>query len=68
MGRGERPFRFQPFWLSHPEFLAVVSQAWEGNEHQLPTVVAKFAVWLEYGTKKCLEIFFGKRRILWLGC
>ena len=27
MGRGERPFRFQPFWLNYPEFLAVVRQA-----------------------------------------
>lgn len=64
MGRGERPFRFQPFWLSHPEFLAVVSQAWEGNEHQLPTVVAKFAVLARVWNKEVFGNIFWKKKNL----
>lgn len=68
MGSRERPFRFQPFWLSHLEFPVVVRQAWEGNEHQLPIAIVEFAVLARIWNKKVFGKFFWKKKILWLGC
>ena len=40
----ERPFRFQPMWMSHWDFPRVVNDAWEDKDFNLPGAVDDFTV------------------------
>ena len=61
----ERPFRFQPIWLSHGSFPPIVRDAWEGNQHNVQNAISIFTgkarEWnrVEFG-----NIFWKKRNLL----
>ena len=40
--RNNRPFCFQPFWLSHTEILVLVREAWNGQDPNLPDAISVF--------------------------
>ena len=40
--RNNRPFRFQPFWLSHNEFPVLVREAWSGQDPYLLDAISVF--------------------------
>lgn len=61
--RLQRPFKFQPMWLSHPEFPNVVRDAWN-SPVVLANATAIFVEKLECGIKRSLGIFFIERREL----
>ena len=37
-----RPFRFEKFWLKHPNFMAKVKQWWQETEHFSGTIMYRF--------------------------
>ena len=42
MANSNRPFRFQPMWLSHKDFPTIVRELWEGRDEDLSGVVTRF--------------------------
>ncbi|KAF3971046.1 hypothetical protein CMV_005325 [Castanea mollissima] len=59
----ERPFRFQPGWLSHPGFLGLVCDAWAGNI-SLINAVELFTITAKKWNKEVFgNLFYRKRRV-----
>lgn len=58
-----RPFRFQPMWLSHPDFPDLVKEAW-ARPSNLPSAVTSFTARAKCWNKEHFgNIFHRKRRI-----
>lgn len=56
-----RPFRFQPGWLSHPDFPNLVRDAWR-NDQVLDTVVTSFTASTKRWNKEVFGNLFGRRK------
>lgn len=39
---GEKPFRFEPFWLSHPTFAPLTKKAWSKHQYDLVKTIDEF--------------------------
>ena len=57
-----RPFRFQPMWLSHNDFPAIVREFWAGMEDDLAGAVTRFTHKTQIWNKEVFgNIFVSKR-------
>ena len=64
---GERPFHFQPIWLSHGSFPSIVRDAWEGNQHNVQSAIGIFiGKAREWNRVEFGNIFWKKKKIFWL--
>ncbi|GMY07241.1 transposon tx1 uncharacterized 149 kda protein [Fagus crenata] len=62
---GNRPFRFQPCWLNHPDFPRVVKEAWQGQNDNLSTAISEFISSAQTWNSEVFgNIFTNKRRLL----
>jgi hypothetical protein len=59
-----RPFRFQPMWLNHPDFPRVVEEAWQGNECDLNSAISAFSSLAQVWNKEVFGNVFAKKRRL----
>lgn len=59
------PFRFQPIWLSHNDFPAIVRESWAGMEENLIGAVTRFTHKAQIWNKEVFgNIFARKRQIM----
>ncbi|XP_050242398.1 uncharacterized protein LOC126691394 [Quercus robur] len=60
-----RPFRFQPMWLSHNDFPAIFRQSWAGMEDNLVGAITRFTHKAQTWNKEIFgNIFARKRQIM----
>ena len=65
VANSNRPFRFQPMWLSHKDFPAIVRESWEGREEDLPGAITRFTQKAQTWNKEVFgNIFVRKRQIM----
>ena len=61
----DRPFRFQPMWLSHPKFPLVVRDAWVDRDFDLPNAIVDFTIKARVWNKDIFgNIHVRKKRLL----
>ncbi|GMY20060.1 reverse transcriptase [Fagus crenata] len=61
----DRPFRFQPCWLNHPDFPRIVKEAWQGHNDNLSTAISEFISSAQTWNSEVFgNIFTNKRRLL----
>lgn len=61
----DKPFRFQPMWISHQHFPRVVNDAWKGRNSNLPGAIDASTVKVKAWNKETFEnVFANKRRNL----
>ncbi|GMY07340.1 transposon tx1 uncharacterized 149 kda protein [Fagus crenata] len=61
----DRPFRFQPCWLNHPDFPRIVKEAWQGHNDNLSTAISEFISSAQTWNSEIFgNIFTNKRRLL----
>ena len=63
-GLGDRPFRFQPIWLSHDGFPPIVRDAWDGNQHNVTEAISTFTRKAKSWNRKEFGNIFWKKRNL----
>ena len=56
-----RPFRFQPMWLSHKDFPAIVRKSWEGSDEDLSGAVSSFTQKTQTWNKEVLGNIFMRK-------
>ena len=61
---GERPFWFQPIWLSHTSFPPIVRDAWEGNQQNIRSAIITFTLKARNWNKEEFGNIFWKKRNL----
>ena len=57
-----RPFRFQPMWLSHNDFPAIVRESWTDMDDNLAGAVFRFTYKAQIWNKEVFGIIFVKKR------
>ena len=57
-----RPFRFQPMWLSHNDFPAIVRDSWNGMENNLTGAVTRFTHKVQIWNKEVFRNIFARKR------
>ena len=62
--RNNRPFRFQPFWLSHNEFPVLVREAWSGQDPYLPDAISVFTSKALRWNKDVFGNMFTRKKII----
>jgi hypothetical protein len=61
----DRPFRFQPCWLNHPDFPRIVKEAWQRHNDNLSTAISEFISSAQTWNSEVFgNIFTNKRRLL----
>ncbi|XP_030970777.1 uncharacterized protein LOC115991179 [Quercus lobata] len=61
----DRPFRFQPIWLSHSDFPVVVRDAWAGREGNLAEAISNFKTKAQRWNREVFgNVFLRKKKIL----
>ena len=56
------PFRFQPMWLSHNDFPAIVRESWNGMEDNLTGAVTRFTHKVQIWNKEVFRNIFVRKR------
>ena len=59
-----RPFRFQPIWLSHNDFPAIVRDSWAGMEYDLMGAVTRFTHKALTWNKEVFGNIFAKKKLI----
>ena len=62
--RNNRPFHFQPFWLSHNEFPVLVKEAWSGQDPNLPDAISVFTSKALRWNKNVFGNVFTRKKII----
>ena len=61
----DRPFRFQPVWLNHKDFTAIVREAWAGQDDRLDGAISSFkAKALRWNKEVFGNVFVRKKQIM----
>lgn len=61
---GDRPFCFQPIWLSHKAFPSIVKEAWEGNHQSINSACLSFIQKTKVWNKDVFRNIFWKKKNL----
>ena len=60
-----RPFRFQPMWLSHNDFPAIVRESWSGMDDNHVGAITRFTLKAQIWNKEVFgNIFVRKKQIM----
>ena len=59
-----RPFRFQPMWMSHNDFPAIVRESWNGMENDLMGADTRFTNKAQSWNKEIFGNIFARKKLL----